>query len=208
MSCPDEDTFTRMQAGLLSPSELVTIHRHLDICPACLELAGVLGCLYDAGSAPEGTDVRKENVAQSTLPRPKHPSAAVGVASESREQFWESLVALVSITLAHAYFSLSIAPIVWRASGAAGSQDVIANVFGQFAPIVTLYVKLWGLVGLVWAGVGCWGLLTSRGWCRWATRSYAVLCLPTIVLAPLGLCVLLAFRQPRNESRNSHRRRT
>jgi hypothetical protein len=188
MSCPDENTFASLQAGLLSPREMAEFHLHLDRCQACLELAGMLGCLDDTKS------VRTANAGQDGPYPPPSLADAPRLTTQSRRPARECVVALGAATLAHAYFSVAMTPIFWRAAKTAGGNVVFTNLFGGFSPVATLYIELWGAVGFVWACVAWLALVTGRRWARMAAASYAVLSLPTIVLAPLGICTLVTLR--------------
>jgi len=198
MSCPDEETFARVQARSLSPVELADFHRHLDNCAACLELAAVLGCLYDGEATPQGESVRESNIGQPAVVERDY--LVMPSNKPRRVRARKSHVALLAMTLAQAYFSFSLAPALWWSSGATPTQAFFVEKFGHFGPIATLYLSLWCLVGLVWACAACWALLADRRWTLVAARSYAIMSLPTIVLAPLGLFVIVAFPRTRNYS--------
>ena len=195
MTCPDEDTFARMQAGLLESNELANFHRHLDQCPACLELAGVLVGVY--GDTP-GRIV--EGIAERNVTKSSDPQSADGALSHLAPPSRRSKAAFCAMTLAHAYFGLSIVPVFLRTTQASGPSRLLAGVFGVFSPVVTDYIVMWGFVGFAWACVGCWALLTNRRWAVVVGRGYAVLSLPTIILGPLSLCLLVALQRPRNRS--------
>ena len=203
MSCPDEETFARVQARSLSPAELADFHHHLDNCPACLELAAVLGCLYDVERARPGDSVGENNIRQPASGQADY-AVRLGIMAH-RLQSQESKIASCAMTLAHAYFCLSTTPMIGMPFGPAPLETSIVGKLGYFGHFVSLYVGLWCLAGLVWACVACWALLTRRRWARLALRSYAVLSIPTIVLAPLGVCVLFALRRPQNYRLNSSR---
>jgi hypothetical protein len=198
MICPDENTFARVQAALLSADEMAEFHRHLDDCPACLELAGALGCLYDTEPALGGEQLGQGKRGRSPVPELALRSATTGTATRERQHSRESLVALGTAVAAHAYFTLALVPIFWRAWLAKSAPEPLLP---QLAPlgslqfVVVTYVIVWGLAGLLWAAIAWVGLLSRRRWARVAVVSYAWLSLPSLLLAPLAWCVIAALKQ-------------
>jgi len=169
--------------------QVADFHRHLDTCPACLELASILGCLQEGP------------VAQSVDNRSWPP-----VKSNANWQRQRSVLAAAPMMLtltqgvmlaSHVYSSIRLVPILWLAF----RDDVTTNSgpLGSW-PVHSVwmpYVLVCGCVGPMVAGVSLFAALTRRRWARGAARSYALFCMPTLFLAPLALCLLLAARRPR-----------
>jgi hypothetical protein len=195
MSCPNEETFARMQAGLLSHIESENLHRHLDNCPACLELAGVLGCIANSASGSDGSDADSEKrVRSATESKMGHSSRGVTngpLGDRSRD----CVLAQGVLALAHGYFTLAVVPLFWRVFMAGSEPASVLTQLGSLGRIFGTYVVVWGLSGLLWALVGCVGLLTKRRWAHAAVVGYAVLSMPSIVLVPLAICVLVAIKR-------------
>lgn len=198
MTCPDENTFARVQASMLNADELVDFHRHLDTCPACLELAGALGCLYDAEPPVGGEFVEQGQRVRSSLPELDTPSVSPRVTAHARQYSRESLVAFGMLTAAHAYFSLALVPLFGRAwLGKPKPENVLPQLaaLGSLQVAVVTYVIVWGLAGLLWAAVGWLGMLRQRRWAQAAIAVYAWLSVPSMLLAPLAWCVLAALQR-------------
>jgi hypothetical protein len=194
MTCPDENVFMQVQAGSLSDAETAAFHVHLDNCPACLELASLLGCLHDGDvefelrtpskiAASESTP--GERLVQSILPR--------------AEQVYLGGRQLMLIThgvmlLLHAYSSITMLPNLWLAFRA--DVTPINGPFGTWIvhSLWVPYLLIWGCLGPLFACSIAFGLLKSRRWVYVAMRSYSLACLPSLILAPIAICLLFAAR--------------
>jgi hypothetical protein len=195
MSCPDEDTFARLQAGLLSHAESANVHLHLDSCPACLELAGILGSIRDSTSGPNGAEADFEKRVQAgPLRKTDHSNASVATGL-LRSKANDCVLAQGALTLAHGYFAIAMVPIFWQGLTAEAESASILSQLGSMRLVVSTYVVVWGLAGFLWALLGCAGLLTTRRWTYTAVAGYALLSIPSILLAPLAGCVLVALRR-------------
>jgi hypothetical protein len=84
-------------------------------------------------------------------------------------------------------------PPLWRATGA-GVPGYFGVRFPNFGLIATTYVFVWGIAGLLLCFACSMGLVTARRWAFKAVFAQAVLSLPTVVLAPLSICLLVAVR--------------
>ncbi len=103
----------------------------------------------------------------------------------------------------HVYSSIRLVPILWLAfrdaatmnSGPLGSW----SVHSLWMP----YVLIWGCVGPLVAVLSLFATLGQRRWLRGAARSYALLCVPTLFLAPLAACLILAVGHTQSRGKYS-----
>jgi hypothetical protein len=194
MTCPDENVFMQIQAGALNDVETAAFHLHLDNCPACLELASVLGCLHDSDVEFEARNPPKiaasestpgERLVQSILPR------------ADKSYFGERQNLLLThglMILLHAYSSFTLLPILWLAFRA----DV-THINGPFGTWIVHsvwfpYLLTWGCVGPLFACAVLLGILASRRWVRAGARLYALVSLPSLFLVPIAICLFFAAR--------------
>ncbi len=184
MACPTETTFAKLQAGVLESVEMAALHRHLDECSLCLELAGVLGCV-EVGGVDSGSS---ESIR--TTPKRLEPSTLTA----SRASGTIQTLAVMAVSNLH----LSITA-VWMAlseSGRPPGGSVALDPLESSLPIVlTIYFTILGFGGLVACLVGVWSFVTERKWSASLVRRYAMLSMLTVVLAPLGFCLLTALRR-------------
>jgi len=194
MTCPDENVFAQIQSGGLSPSELADFHLHLDSCPACLELASILGCIQDDdhGNAPSDVAISQSNFVNAVG---NHKSSS----RPSRNLLSQTHVLLIAAQcvalLCHAYSSIVLVPLLWAAFRA--DVPPIHGILGPWPMhyIWLPFVLLWGTVGFIVACVVLTITFAARRFSRIAVRSYALITLPTIFLTPMAACLLLASRR-------------
>ena len=194
MECPDENVFARVQSGLLNAAKLVAFHRHLDRCPACFELASLLGCIdsiTEHAPAPSAWNALPQ-IADSSSLRSKSVSNAHGSGSNY------SRAALTTLLVCHAYSSLLLLPPLWRAFR--------ADVTPQFLSLWALhyvwlpYVMILGSLGLLFsASAVFYWLFTARN-APLVVWGYAILALATGFLAPMGLGVLIATARGKKQA--------
>jgi len=177
MTCPDEDTYARLLQGLLPDSELAALERHLDECPACAELLAELGKAYSGPTAARhlsaGPPPASTPPSQPMRVPPERPTALTRI-----EWFAAVIHGLVTIKLGW----------LWVAGSATlvPASAETALVFG--------YALLCGPAGALLALLSAWSLQQGLSWGRRAAVVHAVLALPSVLLTPLGLYVLVRHR--------------
>lgn len=185
MGCPDENVFARVMSGLLSSAELVAFHEHLDGCPACLELAGVLGCIDNRTAL--GQRLSDPNNPTQNASATAHPVVNAG---RSSRRPGRSITALTTLCLCHAYSSFTLLPPLWEAFRANARPQSLA-LWGLYR-IGLPFVLVFGSLGLLLSVLAvCHALFTGRP-ATLTVRTYACLALATGFLAPLGVVVLIS----------------
>ena len=194
MTCPDENVFAQIQAGLLDAAEMAQFHRHLDECAVCLELAGILGCLHDDDLELDAPNLSKYLKRTSTPSERVFRSSRPQVATSAHGGRQILLVSHGVMLLTHAYSSFIVLPVFWLAFRASvsftGGHFGIWSVHMVWLP----YVLIWGSLGPMLACLILLGMLTPSRWARPAARLYAVVSLPTLFLVPLAICLLFVTR--------------
>lgn len=189
MACPTETTFAKLQAGLLDSIEKAALHRHLDECSSCLELAGILGSI-DPNRMDTGASVPSE-----TAPG-RHAPSLHAVRHTSA-----MLAGLSVMAVSNLHLTVTAASIALRAAADASevpiaSLDLASNL--RFA--TSIYLAAMGFGGSVVCLAAIGGLYAERPWSERLIRRYALISMLTAVLAPLGLWLLLALRRARTQA--------
>lgn len=185
MGCPDENVFARVMSGLLSSAELVAFHEHLDVCPACLELAGVLGCIDNHTAL--GQQQSDPSIPTQSVSATAHPVVNAGPSSRRPSR---SITALTTLCLCHAYSSFTLLPPLWGAFRANVRPQSLAQ--WGLCHIGLPFVLVFGSLGLLLSVLAvCHALFTGRP-ATLAVRTYACLAMATGFLAPLGVVVLVS----------------
>jgi len=193
MNCPDETAFARLQLGQLPPVEAATLHAHLDVCPACLELASLLGCL---GTSPAKDASNFIGHPESTgRTRKRHRAAGVQHDANSVGREVE-LVSTLTLLIGHAYFASRLGQIGLRCLVFDLTQHSIGvGLWHTAREVFCCYGVLWSSLGLLWGALTLYTLTRQNSpYFRWATYCYACAALPSIVLAPIAICALLAYK--------------
>jgi anti-sigma factor RsiW len=167
MECPDEDTVAQLLQGLLPADELARLEQHLDECPACTELVAELGKAYEHSAEPL-------RVAPIRKPEPSDLTRV--------ELFAVAIHALITAKLG------------WLI--AAGRLDIVTAVHPMHPSTVALLVcgAWFGPIGGITAAFGAWALGRRRSWANRAAAIHAALVLPSVVLTPLSIYVLVRLR--------------
>ena len=187
MTCPDENEFAQVQAGLAGASKVADFHHHLDNCPECLELASLLGCM-DGMNEPiqrrSSNEALTQSLIGSVFPGKLRPRSKI---SKRRRR---PLLAALGVTfLCHAYSSAVLLPPLWQAFRADVPQGILS--YWPLRVIGLPFTLAWGSVGLLFAGVVLYASLFMPRPPRLALRVYALVSLLTGVLAPVGLCLIV-----------------
>jgi hypothetical protein len=188
--CPDENVFARNQAKLQTAEEADAFERHLDACPACLELAAALGMLGDGGDqhSPIGGAARAPSLAS------RARLDACGLRSTNTCLIRRML--LVSLTvIANSHWGYSTVP--------AATLGLILQPFGleRFAAeaslqmVWTAYVAFWGITGPVWGTLVLTSVLVGWKWARKALGAYLILSAFSLALAPICAVTWLVFKR-------------
>jgi anti-sigma factor RsiW len=174
MTCPDEDTYARLLQGMLPSDELARLEAHLDGCPACAELLAELGKAYaNPTSAAPGPSVSLA---------PSAPAPAPDTSSLTRIELFAAVV--------HLALSVKLAWLLMVGLG----QSLLASPTPVITAGLIAYALLSGPIGAAGALVSAWGLRRELSWGRRAAIAHAVLSLPSLVLTPLGIYVLVRHR--------------
>ena len=188
MTCPDENFFARVQAGVLDADELTEFHRHLDQCPDCFQLASLLGSL--------SAQIADSNVGMSSQISQTAPSVKITTElAASREAGWSSPKSRRLLAASQMVMGLCSAGCCYVLSPALlsfyrGNSEQLHGLFGNalvrlaFLP----YLAVWVVIGSIWAFVNAFALVSRRNLPRRALWAHAWLSVPTVILAPLAMC--------------------
>ncbi len=191
MACPTESTFARLQAGVLESAEVAALHRHLDECSSCLELAGILGCMQIGG-----TDSK---VSESTAAIPKRPDWTTVAATRASD----TPQTLAVMALSRLHLSLTAGWMAISESGRRpGGSPALGPLESNLPLALGIYFAVLGFGGLVACVVAIWSIASERHWSASFTRRYAIVSMLTVVLAPLGFCLLAALHRSHRSRAN------
>lgn len=186
MACPTETTFAKLQAGLLDSIEKAALHRHLDECSSCLELAGILGSIdpnrMDTGAFGSTDTVPRRYALSLHAVRPAHGM----------------LAGLAVMAVSNLHLTVTAASIALRV--VAGIPEVPSASVGLAANLrlaASIYFVAMGFGGSIVCLAAIGGLYADRRWAKRLIRRYALISMFTVVLAPLGLWLLIALGHAR-----------
>jgi hypothetical protein len=197
MTCPDENFFARVQAGVLDAGELAEFHRHLDQCPDCFQLASLLGSL--------GAQIADPNVGMSSQISQTAPSVKITTElAASRKAGWSSPKSRRLLAATQAVMGLCSVGCCYLLSPtllsfSRGNTDQLRGLFGNalvrlaFLP----YLAGWLVIGAIWAFVNAFALISRHNLSRMALWAHAWLSIPTVMLAPLSLCMFHLLKSRR-----------
>ncbi len=197
MSCPNENDYARMLDGLVSQHQRRLLEEHIDGCSACHALLTELGKLYAPADGERLSVAPKGRVSQPP------PATTTDRAVGSSRQLLTLELALLSVHLVWASLSL---PLAWRAvlgpvEAALSTEHSVQSppsvMLAVLAMVVLCYAAMWAPLGALWTGLSAYGFWRGRNWARRAAKLHAVISLPSLVLLPLGLLVLVELRRLR-----------
>jgi hypothetical protein len=191
VSCPSENDYARMIDGAVSAGQRRQLEEHIDGCADCRCLLAELGRVYSPSLHAE----RVESAALGPTVR-----ADVRPAGTSRQ-----LVALeLTMLTVHVVWTALLLPLAWRglflpgdpAEWAGRSVQGTTGTLSIIGMLTILgYTVIWAPLGALWTALAAYGLSRRREWARGAARVHALVSLPSGLLLPLGVMVLVELRR-------------
>jgi hypothetical protein len=203
MSCPSEDDYALMLEGALSTEQAQELERHIDRCAPCMELVAELGKVFGGGSLPPPA----EPAASTRPPAPEGSAAGESLRSTSGA----AADTLPDGSLKRLAFACLAAATAWTVIAAVPAAEALAQAWPlggapierlEGAPagrLVALLAWAYALISaplLLGTSSAAWlGARRGSAWARRALAIHAWLGLPSLVLVPLSLRVLMAVRR-------------
>src|SRR5512145_1573372 len=186
MACPTETTFATLQTGRLDPIEAAALHRHLDECSCCLELAGILGSI-DPGRVDTAA-----SISATTTPKRR-------ALSFHRFHATTGTLATLGVTAVSNLHLIATAFSTARRAvgGMSGSPSAHVSLASTLPFGLSVYLLALGFGGFVACCAAIGGLEADCLWSERLVRRCAIISMFTVVLVPLGVCLLLALRRGR-----------
>jgi anti-sigma factor RsiW len=177
--------------GAVSANQRRQLEEHIDGCADCRRLLAELGRVYSPSLHAE----RFESAAlQATV------LADVRPAGSARQ-----LVALeLTMLTVHVLWTALLLPLAWRGLFLPGDPVEWAGRSVQDSPgplsiigmlTILSYTVIWAPLGTLWTALAAYGLSRHRGWAPAAAKVHALVSLPSGLLLPLGVMVLVELRR-------------
>jgi hypothetical protein len=191
VSCPSENDYARMLDGLVSPNQRRQLEEHIDGCTDCRSLLAELGRVYSPSLHAE----RAESAAFGAT-----VLADVRPLGSARQ-----LVTLeLTMLLVHVLWTALVLPCAWRglllppdpaewAGRSVQAVQGLPSIIGLLA--VLSYAVIWAPLGALWTAWAAYGLWRQRRWAPRAAKVHALVSLPSGLLLPLGVMVLIELRR-------------
>ncbi|HEY5957504.1 MAG TPA: hypothetical protein VIV60_13150 [Polyangiaceae bacterium] len=183
MDCPDANLIAAMQERRLSNDDVAKLLQHIDSCQECLEVALMVRCIDEAPGASQQLPSEGEQFAPNKPPR--RPSQWTG-----RDELALTRVLTIGLLgLTHLFWSWSFVPLTWHARFSAALSPCAWGHGSITQVAIDSYIMSWGTLGLGLGSIALIGAMRRSAWSGLTIRIYAMTTFPSLVLAPLGICL-------------------